>query len=52
MGEYEFCELSTGDGVAEITLNHPPLNVLNNPMMAELNAILDAVLPGGTSPQS
>jgi cyclohexa-1,5-dienecarbonyl-CoA hydratase len=46
MGDYEFCEVSVGEGIAEITLNHPPLNVLNNPMMAELNAILDAVLPG------
>ena len=46
MGDYEFFELSVGDGIAEITLNHPPLNVLNNPMMAQLNAILDAVLPG------
>ena len=46
MDEYEFFELSVGDGIAEITLNRPPLNVLNNPMMAQLNAILDAVLPG------
>jgi cyclohexa-1,5-dienecarbonyl-CoA hydratase len=45
MREYEFFELSTGDGIAEITLNRPPLNVLHNPMMAELNAILDSVLP-------
>ncbi|MHC4141889.1 MAG: enoyl-CoA hydratase/isomerase family protein [Planctomycetota bacterium] len=44
MGDYEHFEVSVGDGIAEITLNHPPLNVLDNPMMAELNAILDAVL--------
>ncbi|MHC4082794.1 MAG: enoyl-CoA hydratase/isomerase family protein [Planctomycetota bacterium] len=44
MGNYEYVELSVGDGIAEITLNHPPLNVLNNPMMAELNTVLDAVL--------
>ena len=44
MGDYEFFEVSVGEGIAEITMNHPPLNVLNNPMMAELNAILDAVL--------
>jgi len=44
MGDYEFFEVSVGEGIAEITLNHPPLNVLNNPMMAELNAILDKVL--------
>ena len=44
MGDYEFCQLSVGDGIAEITLNHPPLNVLNNPMMAELNGLLEKVL--------
>ncbi|MHC4211607.1 MAG: enoyl-CoA hydratase/isomerase family protein [Planctomycetota bacterium] len=44
MGDYEHFEVSVGEGIAEITMNHPPLNVLNNPMMAELNAILEAVL--------
>jgi cyclohexa-1,5-dienecarbonyl-CoA hydratase len=40
MGEYQFHEVAVNGGIAEITLNHPPLNVLNNPMMAELNEIL------------
>jgi cyclohexa-1,5-dienecarbonyl-CoA hydratase len=44
MGDYRFLEVSVSEGIAEITLNHPPLNVLNNPMMAELNTVLDAVL--------
>ncbi|MHC4218402.1 MAG: enoyl-CoA hydratase/isomerase family protein [Planctomycetota bacterium] len=44
MGNYEHVELNVGEGIAEITLNHPPLNVLNNPMMAELNTVLEAVL--------
>ncbi len=35
------------DGVATITLNRPPLNVLHNPMMGEMNAVLEAVLSGG-----
>jgi cyclohexa-1,5-dienecarbonyl-CoA hydratase len=44
MANYEFLELSTGDGIAEITLNRPPVNVLHNPMMAELNGLLEKVL--------
>ncbi|MHC4786849.1 MAG: enoyl-CoA hydratase/isomerase family protein, partial [Planctomycetota bacterium] len=44
MGDYEFLELSTGDGIAEITLNRPPVNVLHNPMMAELNGLLEKLL--------
>jgi cyclohexa-1,5-dienecarbonyl-CoA hydratase len=44
MSDYEFLELSVDDGIAAITLNRPPLNVLHNPMMAELNAVLETVV--------
>jgi cyclohexa-1,5-dienecarbonyl-CoA hydratase len=46
MSEYEFLELKAEDGVATVTLNHPPLNVLNIPMMAELNGLLETLLSG------
>lgn len=42
MGEYEFIQFERGDGTATITLNRPPLNVLNIRMLAELNAALEA----------
>jgi cyclohexa-1,5-dienecarbonyl-CoA hydratase len=41
---YEFIRVATADGVAAITLNRPPLNVLHIPMMAEINAALEAAL--------
>ena len=44
MSSHEFLELGVADGIATITLNHPPLNVLNIPMMAELNGVLEATL--------
>jgi cyclohexa-1,5-dienecarbonyl-CoA hydratase len=46
MSDYEFLELKAEDGVATVTLNHPPLNVLNIPMMAELNGLLETLLSG------
>ena len=46
MGRYEFFELNVADGIAQVTLNRPPLNVLHIPMMAEFNALLDGVLAG------
>lgn len=42
---YEFHAVSVADGIATITLRRPPLNVLNNAMMAETNAILESLLP-------
>jgi len=36
--------LETAGGVATITLDRPPLNVLNIAMMAELNAVLEPVV--------
>ncbi|MFH0983593.1 MAG: enoyl-CoA hydratase/isomerase family protein [Planctomycetota bacterium] len=44
MSTYEFFELQMSDGLAVITLNRPPLNVLHIPMMAEFNALLETVL--------
>lgn len=42
--KHEFLELGIADGIATITLNRPPLNVMNIPMMAELNALLKMLL--------
>jgi cyclohexa-1,5-dienecarbonyl-CoA hydratase len=44
MARFEFIDVQTTDGVATITLNRPPLNVMHIPMMAEINAALEAVL--------
>ena len=44
MSTYEFLKLKEADGIALVTLNRPPLNVLHIPMMAELNAVLETVL--------
>ena len=48
MGDYRFLELNVADGIATITLNRPPLNVLHIPMLAELNTLLEAVLGEGS----
>ncbi len=45
-GRHEFLKVDVADGIATITMNHPPLNVLHNPMMAELNSALEQVLSG------
>ena len=47
MSEYEFLELNVADGIATVTLNRPPLNVLHIPMMAEFNALLETLLDDG-----
>jgi cyclohexa-1,5-dienecarbonyl-CoA hydratase len=39
---YEFLDVAVADGIATITLDRPPLNVLNIPMMAELNTALES----------
>jgi cyclohexa-1,5-dienecarbonyl-CoA hydratase len=46
MGKYEFFEVASADGIATITMNRPPLNVLHIPMMAEFNTALESVLSG------
>jgi cyclohexa-1,5-dienecarbonyl-CoA hydratase len=40
MREYEFIEITVTGGIAVITLDRPPLNVLHTPMMVELNGAL------------
>lgn len=44
MSNEEHVRLEVDGGVATITLDHPPLNVLHNPMMAELNSVLESTL--------
>tara|TARA_B100000959_G_scaffold181354_1_gene189687 strand:+ start:373 stop:1146 length:774 start_codon:yes stop_codon:yes gene_type:complete len=41
---YEFIQCSVDDGIATITLNHAPVNVLNIPMMIEINSALDEII--------
>ncbi len=43
MSEYEFFDLSITCGIAVITLDRPPLNILHTPMMVQLNAALQDV---------
>ena len=47
MSSYEFLNVEVADGIATITLNRPPVNVLHIPMMAELNDALATVLSEG-----
>ena len=44
MSDYEFLSVEVTDGIATITLNRPPVNVLHIPMMVELNAVLETAL--------
>lgn len=44
MSEYEFLKLNIEDGIAVITMDHAPLNILHNPMMAEFNAALEEII--------
>jgi len=41
---YEYIECAIANGVAKITLNKEPLNVLDIPMMTEINGALDEAL--------
>ncbi len=47
MSTYESLETSVSDGIATVTLNRPPLNILHNPMMADFNDALGAALSDG-----
>jgi cyclohexa-1,5-dienecarbonyl-CoA hydratase len=44
MSDYKLITYGVADGLATITLNKPPFNVLDIPMMEEVNAALDQVL--------
>jgi cyclohexa-1,5-dienecarbonyl-CoA hydratase len=44
MNNQEHIRLEIANGLATITLDRPPLNVLNITMMTELNAVLESVL--------
>lgn len=44
MTEYEYLSAATDGGVSTITLDNPPLNVLNIPMMRELNGVLESLV--------
>ncbi len=44
MSEYEFLDVSDGDGIATITMHRPPLNVLNIVMMNECNEAMASLL--------
>ncbi len=44
MSDYEFFDLDVTGGIASLKMNRPPLNVLHNPMMAELNCALEALV--------
>jgi cyclohexa-1,5-dienecarbonyl-CoA hydratase len=44
MAEHEFFKAKTADGIATVTMNHPPLNVMHVPMMAEFNSLLELLI--------
>ena len=44
MSQYEYFNVEVQDGVATVTMNRPPLNVLHNPMMDEFNRLLETTL--------
>lgn len=44
MSDYEFFNVEPSGGIATVTLNRPPLNVMHNPMMAEFDAALESVV--------
>ncbi len=44
MSEYKNFKLQTGNSITTITMSRPPLNVMDNLMMAEFNELLESVL--------
>ena len=44
MSEYQYFNLDIAGGVATVTMDLPPLNVMDNPMMAEFNTLLDGLV--------
>lgn len=43
MDRYEHLEVSVSDGIATITMDRPPLNVMDNSMMEEFNGALQSL---------
>ncbi len=46
MADYKFFVVQVEGGIATVTMNRPPLNVMDNPMMEEFNGLLEGVLAG------
>ncbi len=44
MSEYEFLKVNIDDGIATITMDRHPLNILHNPMMTEFNDALEKII--------
>jgi cyclohexa-1,5-dienecarbonyl-CoA hydratase len=44
MSAYQFFDVQAADGIATVTMNRPPLNVLNIPMVSEFNTLLESLL--------
>jgi len=43
MAEYQNASLSVEDGIATVVINHPPVNALSQPVLADLRSIVDQV---------
>ncbi|MER3543640.1 MAG: hypothetical protein C4311_03300 [Chloroflexota bacterium] len=52
MNAFEFIQWQIEDGVARLTLNRPPLNILHIAMMEEINTALSALTPSPPTPLS
>ncbi len=50
MNAFEFIQWQIEDGVARLTLNRPPLNILHIAMMEEIHTALSALTPSPPSP--
>ncbi len=44
MNDSQYFDIKIDNGIAMITLNRPPLNIFDNSMMAQFNALLDEVV--------
>src|SRR5712692_2841867 len=44
MTDRQFVKTSTEEGVATLTIDHPPVNALNQPTLLELNDAVDEVI--------
>ena len=44
MSGYRYLHLDNVAGVATVTMNLPPLNIMDNTMMAEFNTLLDGLI--------